>query len=350
MQEVDLQTASVKRTTPQGIHVFDRALIVEPASATPRYGWNRDPVQNLMHHQYRFIVETTFDDSVELGDISSSYTPDNTAYFQVVPMDSITWRSTGTGYRSPYRTLLDDSDQVFSVPQFGLQTGVHSLNIFQECFANRVVDRLVTLPEVESREDKLMSKLREMLAFMCERTLADSIANRHLLDDSAVLDETSAVPLIEQDTHIGAIRWMEEHAGLSQGAIADLVGVSRQTVQNWTKGETIRDENRQRLLAVWDVLQRVQRRRSSEDALKTWLDTPLSPDGRTPRQLLVNNEIGRVRALSLSVSSAQAISSPAWLRESPPDPWTRRQRHRRERIVRDEPEMDNDQNPDSEYD
>lgn len=348
MQAVDLPTSTADRTTPQGIHVLDRTLLAESAFVTPRYGWNRNLVQDLKPQEYRFFVETSFVDSDEPEDMLSGQTSDDTAYLGIVLMDPMSSMCTGAGYRSPYRTFLDSSCRSFFVPRFGMQTGTHSPHLFQDCFLTTFSNNPRSLPEGDYRDEHLLIRLREIFAIMRERTLAETIASTPPPRDSTLFDETGTISRIEQETHIGAIRWLEEHAGLSQGAIADLVGVSRQTVQNWTKGEAIRDENRQRLLAVWDVLQRVQRRRPSEDALKTWLDMPHSPDARTPRQLLVNNEVGRVRALSLSMSPPRSISSPAWLRGSPPDPWTRRQRHRRERFIRDEPEVDNDEDPDSE--
>jgi hypothetical protein len=105
-------------------------------------------------------------------------------------------------------------------------------------------------------------------------------------------------------------------------------------VQNWLRGAVvIRDEHRQRLLAVREILQRAQRRHQGEDALKTWLDTPQGLDAQTPRQLLMNNELGKARALALSTAPPPPRVAPQWLRESPPDPWTQRQRRRRDRFV-----------------
>jgi hypothetical protein len=149
------------------------------------------------------------------------------------------------------------------------------------------------------------------------------------------------VATVEQETHVTAVRWLEEHVGLSQEAIGELVGVSRQAVYNWLyKGADIRDENRQRLLAVREVLERVQRQHRGTDALKTWLDTPRGPEAITPRRLLIANEIGKARALSLSAAPPREQAAAKWLRESPPDPWTLRQRHRREQFLRDEPASD----------
>jgi DNA-binding XRE family transcriptional regulator len=119
--------------------------------------------------------------------------------------------------------------------------------------------------------------------------------------------------------HLDAIRWIKETAGLSQERIGQLVNVTRQTIINWEKGESITDAHQQKLLAVRDVLERATRLYPTQAQLKAWLDTPRGVDGRTPAQLLEANEINRARLLAVSSPSPHLVRAPAWVKRKIPE-------------------------------
>jgi len=337
---------NASRTMPQGIHMVGWAQIADPDFGTPRNGWEQEPEEGLITQEFRLLAETSLQDADVLSEAVLSALTSADTYLSIMPLNPLGMGCTGAGYRSSYRI---EPNQSWSFPMrtLGLSTGSQLLSQHSTFLLAGCADAWKTsLPDILLRyfEAGLWSKWREPIVAMHERTLAETVVSKmSTLPELALEDETSnetAFLDIERETHVGALRWLEEHACLSQGAIADLVGVSRQTVQNWLKGESIRDENRQRLLAVREILERVQRRHDDEDALKTWLDTPSGVDGRTPRQLLLNNEIRKARALSVSTAPPQARTTPTWLRESPPDQWTLRQRRRRDHIVPEQAELE----------
>jgi transcriptional regulator with XRE-family HTH domain len=114
--------------------------------------------------------------------------------------------------------------------------------------------------------------------------------------------------------HLEALSWIKAASGLSQDRIADLIGVSRQTLNRWEHGEPIKDANRQRVFAVREVLERAVTRHPTRERLLAWLDTPRGADARTPAQLLVAGEIGRARALAISTPSPKLSRAPAWVK------------------------------------
>jgi len=119
--------------------------------------------------------------------------------------------------------------------------------------------------------------------------------------------------------HLNALQWIKETTGLSQERIGQLVSVTRQTIINWEKGESITDTHRQKLLAIRDVLERAARLHPTQDQLKTWLDTPFGADGRTPAQLFEANEINRARLLAVSSPSPRLARVPAWVKRPIPE-------------------------------
>lgn len=120
----------------------------------------------------------------------------------------------------------------------------------------------------------------------------------------------------QQASHLSALAWIENATKLSQDSIADLLGVSRPTMHSWKQGSKIRDTNRQRLLAVHDVLTRAAARHPTHDELITWLDTPRGAAGLTPRQLLMAGKIDRARALAISTPSVGLRRDPEWVERS----------------------------------
>lgn len=118
--------------------------------------------------------------------------------------------------------------------------------------------------------------------------------------------------------HLAALRWIKEATGYSQDRIADLVGVTRQTLNRWDRGEAIKDTNRQRIFAVREILERAWVRHTTRTQLTAWLDTPRGADGRTPAQCLAVGDIGRARLLAVSVPSPRLSLPPAWVRRPVP--------------------------------
>lgn len=132
--------------------------------------------------------------------------------------------------------------------------------------------------------------------------------------------------------HLEAIEWMKTNTCLKQERIGDLLGVSRQTMHRWENGEQIKDTNRQRIYAVRDVLERAARRHSTPELLTAWLDTPRGADGRTPAELLTNNEINRARLLAVSSPSPHLVRAPAWVNQPIPEAFRAGAEHRQEAI------------------
>ncbi len=115
-----------------------------------------------------------------------------------------------------------------------------------------------------------------------------------------------------------ALAFMQARTALSNEQIAYLLGVSRQTVQNWLRGEPISDTNLSRLLAVRDVLARAARHHPTPETMRLWLLTPRGADGRTPKDVLAAREIDRARLLAMAPMSPRVSSLPTVLREPTP--------------------------------
>jgi len=123
------------------------------------------------------------------------------------------------------------------------------------------------------------------------------------------------------------IQWLRTITGLSQDRIARLIGVTRQTLHNWEKGEPISDHNRQRLLQVKDVLERAASQHSTPASLVTWLDTPRGAEGYTPFELVERNEIGKARLFAISSPSPRLKRPPSWIRRSVPEAFKSGEEH-----------------------
>lgn len=115
-----------------------------------------------------------------------------------------------------------------------------------------------------------------------------------------------------------ALAFISERTGLSQEQIGDVLGVTRQTLHNWRRGDPIGDANLRRLLAVRDVLGRAARRYPSPDLLRAWLLTPRGTDGKTPGDLLAAGEIDRARLLAMAPPAGGVSPLPAVLRRPTP--------------------------------
>lgn len=141
--------------------------------------------------------------------------------------------------------------------------------------------------------------------------------------------------------HLEALHWMKQVTGFSQERIAALVGVSRQTLNRWQRGEPIKDTNRQRVFAVRGVLERALIRHATRAELVAWLDAPRGADGRTPAQHLIAGDIDRARLLAVSVPSLQLKRVPSWVRRPVPPAFRIGAEHEQEALppeLPDEPE------------
>ncbi len=130
--------------------------------------------------------------------------------------------------------------------------------------------------------------------------------------------------------YLEAIQWIETATGLSQERIGELLHVTRQTINRWEKGEPIRDHNRKHLFAVRDVLERAALRHPTPSMLAAWLDTPQGSDGRTPAELLRDNEINRARLLAISSPSPRLKRAPSWVNRPIPEAFRAGAEHRQE--------------------
>lgn len=117
----------------------------------------------------------------------------------------------------------------------------------------------------------------------------------------------------QQPAYSMAIHSVLEITGLSKERVAKLLSITRPTLDSWIRGGQIRDQNRQRIFAIHDVLKRAAVRHRTSDQLVEWLDTPRGISGRTPAQLLEAGEYDRARALAISMPSAGLERTPTWV-------------------------------------
>jgi transcriptional regulator with XRE-family HTH domain len=110
--------------------------------------------------------------------------------------------------------------------------------------------------------------------------------------------------------HLAALHWIKRVTGFGDSRIGEMLGVTRQTLNRWERGESITSRNRQRLFAVRDVLERATLQFTTVPALSAWLDTPRGADGRTPAQLLTANEIDRARLLAVTTPAPHVVPQP----------------------------------------
>lgn len=342
MPTLEMPPTDVSQTTPCAIHLIKEFSETDWPTETPRFAWHREPEPKpkVVTHAYRLVMASKREREGSMWETRAQLIPaPGDVPVRVVADDPWATDDAGVGYRS-YQLLCPAHTETSFYPE--LQPGSFDRSLYGAVAATAKFDEGVFLRGfTQEAWYPLIARMSRILLEWIT-ALQDEVARLYVPVHKTNQVEAPTNPAAaERETHVSAVRWLEEHVGLSQEAIGTLVGVSRQTVHNWLyKGAAIRDENRQRLLAVREILERVQRRDQGSEALKTWLDTPRGSEAKTPRQLLIANEIGKARALSLSTAVPRSRSAPAWLRDSPPDPWTRRQLHRRERIVREGPESD----------
>ncbi len=114
-------------------------------------------------------------------------------------------------------------------------------------------------------------------------------------------------------THQETVAWLVKTIGLSRARVAELVGVSRQTVHRWESGYKIQRPHWSRLASVTDVLRRAHERLTTADRTRKWLDAPGSIAGRTPMDLIVAGDVDGARALAMSAGSSTVVSAPDYL-------------------------------------
>lgn len=157
----------------------------------------------------------------------------------------------------------------------------------------------------------------------------------------------AAEPRAVEQPHQEAVDWIKAATGLSWERVGRLVGVSRQTVSAWRRGEPIADDHRRRLLEVRDVLERAAKRNPRPGGLAAWLDTPRGKDARTPADLLEAGEVGKARLLALASPSSGVKAPPEWARQGAREAYL----NSRERVRALPPERDErllDEDPEDE--
>jgi len=117
----------------------------------------------------------------------------------------------------------------------------------------------------------------------------------------------------EKLTHQATVARLVEGLGLSQARVAELVGVTRQTVNRWQSGFQIQRAHWSRLAAVADVVRRANERLATSDQVRKWLDAPEGMGGQTPAELMIAGDMGEARALAMSIGSSTGVASPSFL-------------------------------------
>ena len=126
-----------------------------------------------------------------------------------------------------------------------------------------------------------------------------------LLSYSPTLDmKRSEERLAHQDT----VAWLVEMVGLSRARVADVVGVSRQTINRWQSGYPIQRRHWARLVGVADVLRRALAALGDGDRVRMWLASPMGSAGRTVTDLLVAGDLDAARSLAMSAGATQALT------------------------------------------
>lgn len=153
---------------------------------------------------------------------------------------------------------------------------------------------------------------------MAERLVEINAALQRIQEQLATVERAHVEQTsLARAPHLSALAWVKEATGFSDSRVAALLGVTRQALVRWRRGEPIAPSKRRHLLAVRDVLERATRLHPSVEELGAWLDTPQEgPDGRTPSDLLAQGDIDKARLLAVTHVSRALIPPPAWTREA----------------------------------
>ncbi len=147
--------------------------------------------------------------------------------------------------------------------------------------------------------------------------------------------EKTADPLATEP-HQEAVEWIKAATSLSWDRVGRLVGVTRPAISAWRRGEPIRDDHRQRLFAIRDVLERAAKHNPRPSQLAAWLDTPRGIDAETPADLLEAGEISRARLLAITSPAPKVKSPPNWVQRYAPEAY----QESRDRVRALPPEQD----------
>jgi hypothetical protein len=140
--------------------------------------------------------------------------------------------------------------------------------------------------------------------------LVDCVRSAHSYLLPSPPEETVDPPTTEP--HQEAVEWIKAVSGLSWDRVGNLVGVTRPAINAWRRGGPIRDDHRQRLFAVRDVLERAAKRDPRPSELAAWLDTPRGVDAKTPAELLEAGKVGRARLLAITSPSPRVKAPSKW--------------------------------------
>jgi uncharacterized protein (DUF2384 family) len=146
------------------------------------------------------------------------------------------------------------------------------------------------------------------------------------LVDQFSLDETPVQAVLKRLKQATSLPWQR---------IAQLLGVSRQSVEGWRSGDPITDQHRRHLFAVCDVLERAATTYRTQAELIAWLDTPRGADSHTPADLLAVRQTDRARLLAVTRPSPGVQPPPARITRPTPATFARSRERRAEAVPPD---------------
>lgn len=168
-------------------------------------------------------------------------------------------------------------------------------------------------PEAWLEVAEIASARREMV----NRLAAINATLKRIQGHLATVERAHNAPAaLVRAPHLDALAWMKAATGLPDSRVAALLGVTRQALVRWRKGDPMAASKRRHLFAVRDVLERAAQQYPSVEALGAWLDTPQRPDGRTPSDLLAEGEIDQARLLAVTRPSDSVVAPPAWVSQA----------------------------------
>ena len=170
-----------------------------------------------------------------------------------------------------------------------------------------------TPPEAWRDVVQIVSVQREMVERITAINAALKRIQEHLVTVERAQAEQTSVDIAP---HLSALTWIKAATSLPDSRVAALLGVTRQALVRWRRGEPIAASKRRHLLAVRDVLERAAQCHPPVEALGAWLDTPQGPDARTPSDLLAQGEFDKARLLAVTQASGAVVAPPEWAREA----------------------------------